>query len=61
MGEYITVPYDDFVDYVCATSKLNAIRSMVESGSDYCSVSIKVILGIEVKEDAGTDREQDAC
>jgi hypothetical protein len=60
MGEAtINVPYEDFVDYVCAYSKLSAIKQMVESGSDYCSDSIKAILGIEVK-DAGTDRKQNA-
>ena len=43
----IKVPYDDFVEMVSAKSKLDAITKMVESGKEYCSQSIMVLLGVK--------------
>ena len=48
----VTVPYSDFVNGVCAMADLDSIRAMIESGREYCSDSIKAVLGIAVvKED----------
>ena len=38
-------------------AKIEAVQIVVQNGDAYCSDSIKKILGIEVNNDAGTDRE----
>ncbi|MGN0168479.1 MAG: hypothetical protein ACI4AB_10580 [Acetatifactor sp.] len=43
----VTVPYDDFVEMVSAKSKLDALKLMVESGKEYCSPTIMVLLGVK--------------
>ena len=43
----VTVPYDDFVIFVSAKSRLDAIRKMIESGDAYCSSEIKFLAGVE--------------
>lgn len=40
-----------------AIAKLDAIRNVIKHGDAYCSDNIKAILGLEVQNDAGTDRE----
>ena len=42
----VTIPYDDFVSFVSAKSKLDAITAMISSGNAYCSDSVKCVLGI---------------
>ena len=53
----IPVLYDDYVEMLVAKTKLDAIKKMVETGTCYCSDSIKVLLGVEQKVDDrnGTD------
>ena len=45
----VTVPYEDFVNGICAMADLNSIKELITKGGAYCSDSIKAILGIEVK------------
>ena len=45
----VTIPYDDFVSFVSAKSKLDAITAMISSGKEYCSDSVKCVLGIDIK------------
>lgn len=45
----IVVPYSDFVEMVAAKAKFDAIKNMVETGTEYCSASIKILLGVEQK------------
>lgn len=53
----IPVLYDDYVEMLAAKTKLDSIKKMVETGTEYCSGSIKVLLGVEQKVDDrnGTD------
>lgn len=51
----ITIPYDDFVNGICAMADLDNIKAIIENGGAYCSDSIKAILGIEVKKNDATN------
>lgn len=53
----IPVLYDDYVEMLAAKMTLDSIKKMVETGNEYCSESIKVLLGVEQKVDDrnGTD------
>lgn len=51
----VTVPYGDFVDGMKAMADLDSIRTLITTEIAYCSDSIRVILGIEVESNAGTD------
>lgn len=58
MGEVtVTIPYEEYVRCVRMMAKIEAVQIVVQNGDAYCSDSIKKILGIEVKNDAGTDRK----
>lgn len=58
MGEVtVTIPYEEYVRYVRMMAKIEAVQIVVQNGDAYCSDSIKKILGIEVNNDAGTDRK----
>lgn len=58
MGDnMITVPYDDFVNGICAMADLDNIKALITSGGAYCSDSIKAILGIEVKKYDATNTD----
>lgn len=48
----ILVPYGDFIDGVKAMADLDSIRAIVSAESKYYSKEIKVILGLEVSENA---------
>lgn len=58
MGEAtVTIPCEEYVRCVRMMAKIEAVQIMVQNGDVYCSDSIKKMLGIEVKNDAGTDRK----
>ena len=54
----IPVLYDDYVEMLAAKTKIDAIKKMVETGTEYCSASIKVLLGVEQKVDDRNGVEQ---
>jgi len=49
MEEMVMVPFSVFYEGVKAKTELDAIRSMVSSGNEYCSSAIMTILGLEAK------------
>lgn len=54
----ITVPLGDYADGVIARADLDSVRALVTEGGEYCSDSIRAILGIPAKKrggNAGTD------
>lgn len=57
MENMITIPLSVFMDGVAAVNDLQTIRNLVQSGEEYCSDSINVVLGLptkkEMEENAG--------
>ena len=51
----VTVPYEDFVDGICAIAELEVLRGLIESKQVYCSDEIRAVLGLKVDSNAGAD------
>ena len=45
----ITVPLGDYTDGITARADLDSIRAMITDGDEYCSESIKAVLGLPTK------------
>ena len=51
-GNMIYVPYGDFVDGVKAIADLDSIRAIITEGGEYCSKTIKALLGLPIESDS---------
>lgn len=49
MEEMVNVPLRVFYEGMEAKTKLNAIRSLVSNGNEYCSSGVMTILGLDAK------------
>lgn len=59
MDNKILITTDEFVDFIVAKTKIESICALVGSGEEYCSDTIRVLLGMwpegKEKGDAGAD------
>ena len=56
----ITVPLGDYTDGVMARADLDNIRAMLANSDEYCSDSIKAVLGIETDKQRRRNKEINA-